>query len=231
MGYKNQVFHIVALIFAASLLVWSCDSGIFSSDTDKDKLPGVFPLEVGNAWVYERNNFNNGETSYDTLYIPGKYQGHFKYTWDPANYYSIINNEEQYLIFYGGFNGDSLVFEEPPVIWSFYPDKKGWVEFDDFSEFYDVYADSIYIDIIKDYPVLDRTENVYKETWYYYYGKTQIIYHSNSGFIKIIGMNLSDTVRTTTLVERLTDFYPPDTTSVLNSSVGMQLQRYPIKFE
>jgi hypothetical protein len=111
----KTIFSFILLI---GVLI-SCEKEEESSDTLNLQLPTEFPLEVGNAWVYERT-FNNGTSFYDTLYITGTYEDYFIYSWNPGIYGSLVKNENNKLLNCGYINQSETVIYNSPDTWLIY---------------------------------------------------------------------------------------------------------------
>ena len=113
--------NIILLLIAFITILYSCKND--DVDLPTNELPIIFPLEVGNAWKYERKYYENGilDTSYfDTLYIAGLYQDYFLYTWNPEQYYNLVKNVDNKLIRYGYIDlMDTIMYYEPDI-WAFY---------------------------------------------------------------------------------------------------------------
>jgi hypothetical protein len=156
----------------ALLLTLVLISLFLSCEKDNDninthELPSRFPLEVRNAWKYERIYYENGsvDTSYlDTLYIAGNYQDYFLYSWSPKDYYSLVKNSDNKLVNYGRIDPSDTTFYGEGIIWSFYG-KSGC--FDPLSyenyDFWDSEVDSFCISIEDNKEYFGEKWNTYVE--------------------------------------------------------------------
>ena len=186
-----------------------------TSSNSGNGLPSEFPLEEGNAWIYERVGYENGiqnTTLLDTLYIAGKYEDYFLYSWNPESYYSLIKNYDSKLIDYGIITNSDTIFYDVPHIWNFYGvsgnlDSTNYVNYD-FSN-----IDSAYISVLSDEEYFDKTYDTYLFEERYL---TPAPYFRMNLYINRLGYvyfeyfdeddNLMQTIR---MLEKLENFYPP----------------------
>ena len=91
---RQMLKLFLCLLFLTN--VFNCSDPASSKKNKNTRLPTEFPLEVGTAWIYEDHFYDSGETDvgYDTLYVFGKDNQYYLYSWDPTYYYSLIKNHD-----------------------------------------------------------------------------------------------------------------------------------------
>lgn len=115
-------------------------------------MPTQFPLEEGNAWVYNGKSYSDSGsyTEYtDTLYICGKYEDYFLYKWGPLGRYNLVMNEDDKLVQYGYIEDNELLIYEKPNIW-FWFGKTGRLIESDFNGYQYNPEDTISMNIVRE---------------------------------------------------------------------------------
>lgn len=158
----------ILFVFLTFLFLLSCSS---STDSNKDNhydLPTQFPLTVGNAWVYERHDYETGADTMilDTLYISGMYNDYYKYSWSPDEYCSLVKNFDNKLINFGhisfGVSPDTA-FHEKPYIWVFFGEDTGYVDIKNLDN-YSISGDCLHIAIRHDFKLFDNIYDAYVQS-------------------------------------------------------------------
>ena len=130
------------IIFVTFCIFVSCDAN--TNDSNRNMYyPASFPLEVGNAWIYNRINYENNTESLDTLYIVGQYEDFFLYSWRPDELALLVKNDSGVFANYGFIDyskPDTILYSKPSA-WFIY-DNRGLLNKSDYGE-YHVTADSI----------------------------------------------------------------------------------------
>ena len=208
--------YILIVLFLP--LFFNCSESTNSNITHYD-LPTEFPLQIGNAWIYERN-YHTGEPDsiqLDTLYIMGKFGDYYQYSWRPDENCTLVKNYDNMLLNCGyiGFNeesNDTMIYEQP-IIWFFYSQDTGYVNIEDYPD-YELQYDSVHIGIEKN---IVRFENIYEGYKVSNYGysfsvQNDVFYLTVDGFIDAYSYDsetgfLDQTVK---MVKKLQNFYPPE---------------------
>ncbi len=144
-------FVLASFILSSMVCIHSCEEADEDDLNPHIGLPTAFPLETGNAWIYERHYYEDDVDSVvlDTLYISGQYEDYFKYTWRPDEYASLVKNLDGLLLSCGRIDytgdGDTLMYEIPSI-WAFFAEDTGFVDFTKHSE-YRIYDEKIHIGI------------------------------------------------------------------------------------
>ncbi len=212
---KSFLLFLVITLLIASIA--GCKNP-FDSDKTKEDNPGTmpvsFPLEVGNAWVYE-NVIYNDDGSIDsaisqTLYIAGRYQDYFLHTWAPAYHCSLVKNENEMLVDYGEITQDGLNMYAKPYFKAIY-NRTGTIDFYSISEIDFSSFDSVRVDNIEDMVWMDEEMNTIKITSFFTGNNYMETYITDKGMMqkKVFNSNgkLSQSL---TIMETLKDTIPDD---------------------
>ncbi|MCF8308601.1 MAG: hypothetical protein K9I68_06290 [Bacteroidales bacterium] len=225
---KNKNTITIATAFIGILLTTiafnACEDREFNNPYDENveidtlnytnELPSEFPLEVGNAWEYERTYYENGEfdTSYlDTLYIAGKYQDYFLYSWDPKYYYSLVKNSDNKLVNYGSIRPNDTTFHDDPRIWAFYG-KTGCLNSTSFNNYDNSNIDSLCISIDENREYFGEKWNTYIEERTFINDRDKrVMYYTKLGVVRVKYLNENNNLSSEIImVEALDDLNPPE---------------------
>lgn len=180
-------------------------------------LPTQFPLEVGNAWIYERHYYIDELDSFflDTLYILGMHDDYYKYSWGPDYYFNLIKNNDGKLINYGmsyiGENPDTTFYTRP-YIWAYYSEDTGYIDKNIYQD-YSVYEDSIYIGIERGIRGLNYIYDAITESDIYKSVVTTKQYNIVDGFLEWQNYDYKtgELISRTKMIKKMKNFYPPGT--------------------
>lgn len=208
----------ILFAFFPFLFLLSCSSSTNSNKDNHYDLPTQFPLTVGNAWVYERHDYETGADSMilDTLYISGMYNDYYKYSWSPDEYYLLVKNFDNKLLIFGNISfGDypDTAFFDKPCIGEFFGEDTGYVNIKNFDNYYLMWY-CLHIAIIHDFKLFDNIYDAYvtskidtiadaviSEQFTTIEGLVQWNYY-DTGTGELTGM--------TKMIAKYTNFYPPN---------------------
>ena len=210
---KITFYFLLAITFSICV---SCSDSTTNSNNDFG-LPNEFPLEEGNAWIYERTSYENGlrdSTILDTLYITGRFEDYYLYTWSPTEYLAMVKNIDDKLVCYGTINNyNSTIdtfFYDFPSIWAFYGET-GYIDSSYFENYYYNEEDSLYISIVEYLEFFDKiyetyvAQNTINSSWYY----RRDAYINKLGFARWEYFDeANNLIESTEMIEILDDFYP-----------------------
>ena len=162
---KKIIFFSFLLSIIAICI--SCTDTTTSSNSGYG-LPNEFPLQEGNAWIYERAYYENGlrnSTELDTLYIAGRFEDYYLYSWRPEVYFSLVKNYDNKLVNLGSIHihdtGIDTTFYDLPNIWAFYGET-GYIDSTYFTNYSNTFVDSEFISILPDEEYFDEQYDTYK---------------------------------------------------------------------
>lgn len=176
---KRIIFFIIIFLF------FGC-SDFFAPENDN--LPSEFPLKIGQKWIYDRTYYSAGEVDSvqtDTLFIVGKWDDYYLYSWNPSEYFSLVRNYDNKLVNFGSIlitNADTL-FHQIPYVWAFYEEKENSVPD---LEGYNYFGDSLFISVSHNEKWFGKIYDTYKleskgiNSNYY----RKIVYYNILGFVK-----------------------------------------------
>jgi len=210
---KKQILSLTFLTILI-LVSFSCEE---DENNNTNQLPTEFPLEVGNAWVYERNDYENGavDTSYlDTLYIAGKHQDYFLYSWNPKEYYSLVKNSDNKLICYGSIKQNDTTFFDKASIWYFYG-KTGCLDSTSFANYYyKPDMDSACISVDKNREYFGEKWNTYimKKTFEFDDEVKTLTYYNKIGLVdsKVFNNENNNLITEKIIIKELKNVNPPE---------------------
>jgi hypothetical protein len=211
---KKQILPLTFLAILV-LVIFSCEK---DENNNTNELPNKFPLEVGNAWKYERTYYEKGaiDTSYlDTLYIAGKHQDYFLYSWNPRSYYNLVKNSDNKLVNYGVINPNDTTFFDDAYIWSFYG-KTGCLDSTSFVNYnYNSDIDSFCISIDENREYFGEKWNTYTEKRTYKKDRDKMLTHYNNlGYVSFRDFDENDNLtHETVMIEELEGITPPELSS------------------
>ncbi len=179
-------------------------------------LPNQFPLESGNAWIYERHYYESGTDSMvlDTLYILGRHNEYYKYSWSPNVRYNLVKNQNNKLINFGYVNmsdpPDTTIYHFP-IIWMFFGEDTGFVDLEPYQNDYMFFWDSIHIGIKKDIKKFDNLYDAFITTNIKSSKPYGNQFSTVDGFIQWTEYNSEngEINRTVVMKQKMKDFYPP----------------------
>ena len=205
---------IAFFYFLVSIVVIciSCSNSTTGSNSSYG-LPNEFPLEEGNAWIYERTYYEYGildTTILDTLYIAGRFEDYYLYSWNPENYFSLVKNIDNKLVCFGSIFSDTT-FYDLPNIWAFYGET-GNIDSTYYAGYSYTNIDSEYIDILHDEEYFDKNYDTYKKEQGLIESYSYNSIHQYLNKLGFVYWELFDEdnnlVGTTEMIEILDNFYP-----------------------
>jgi len=205
-------FVLIILLVSAIVICISCSDSTTSNNSGYG-LPHEFPLQEGNAWIYERAYYENGlkdSTRLDTLYIAGRFEDYYLYTWNPEEYFVLVKNYENKLVAFGHINSDTT-FYNLPSIWAFYGET-GYIDSTYYANYSYTNIDSQYISILPDEQYFEEHYDTYKDEKYSieshsYKSIHQYVNKMGFGYWELFDEN-NNLTETTEMIEMLEDFYP-----------------------
>jgi len=209
---KTTKFLLIGL--TSLVILFSCESDDNNSNATHE-LPSEFPLEVGNAWEYERTFYENGaiDTSYlDTLYIAGKYQDYFLWYWDSWNHYVLVKNSDNKLLYYGTIEPNDTIFRDEPGVWAFYG-KTGCLDSTSFANYYyNSNIDSFCISIDENREYFGEKWDTYIEKRTYKDNRDKTLHYYNKlGFVEFTGFDKNNNLTFEhIMIKKLENANPPE---------------------
>ena len=211
-------FIFISFLVTIMTIFTSCSDT--TSSNNGYGLPNEFPLEEGNAWIYEKVSYTNElrDTAFiDTLYIAGKFEDYYLYTWNPEHNISLVKNIDNKLVCYGHINSYNsqidTIFFDLTEIWAFYGET-GYID----STYYTNYSygniDSEYISILPNEEYFDKKYDTYRReiTFFeFYFCKSMRQYTNKLGFVCWEFFDEDNNLfRTDKMIEKLENFYPEE---------------------
>ena len=207
----------VSLLVSVIVICISCSDSTTSSNSGYG-LPNEFPLEEGNAWIYERAYYENGlrdSTILDTLYIAGRFEDYYLYSWNPEEYFNLVKNYDNKLVNFGSIyiheTGIDTTFYDSPSIWAFYGET-GYIDSTYFENYNYYENDSLYISIIENEEYFDRRYDTYvTERKRIEYFSHRFQYLNKLGFAKWEYFDENGVIsHGAEMIEILENFYPEE---------------------
>ena len=208
-------FMLFSLLIAIIGILINCSDSTTTSSGSDNNLPYEFPLKEGNAWVYETVVYGETwqDTILDTLYIAGKYEDYYLYSWEPSFYFSLVKNIDNKLVNCGMIADIDTIFYDLPYIWAFYGET-GYIDSSHYLNYYYADIDSEYISILPKEIYLGGSYDTYKREITYvegFYFKEMNQYTNRLGFacweIFDENNNLDQTIE---MIEKLENVYPKE---------------------
>ena len=198
-------------------------------------LPNEFPLEEGNAWIYEKVYYINelrDTTLIDTLYIAGKFEDYYLYTWNPEHYISLVKNTDNKFVCFGYIDsyGSEIdtVFYDFPEIWAFYGET-GQIDSTYYLNYSYTNIDSEYISILPDEEFLNSQYDTYRREITFsevLFCKIMHQFTNKLGFICWEWFDEdNDLFRTDKMIEKLENFYPEEILNNKNQNISKSLNK------
>jgi len=235
---KNIILFCLLLIIIAICI--SCSNSTTGSNSSYD-LPNEFPLEEGNAWIYERVYYENGvqdTTILDTLYIAGRFEDYYLYTWSPEFHVSLVKNIDNKFVCFGYIDsyGSEIdtVFYDFPEIWAFYGET-GQIDSTYYLNYSYTNIDSEYISILPDEEFFNKRYDTYRREITFsevLFCKVMYQLTNKLGFVRweFIDEDYNLT-GTDEMIEKLEDFYPEEILTNKNQNTSKSLNQKRIYFQ
>jgi len=222
-----------------SFTIISCDTEDDTKDTNNVRpLPTEFPLEVGNAFVYERLYYTNNQldsTVLDTLYVYEMEGSYYKYSFRPWEYYNLVKNVPNMFLSYGTIyfsaqKKDTFMYDKPDV-WMLYG-FEGSIDTSEYSANYDLDVESWEIEVENEMKFAGNIYNAYKNIFNhgtdYTVSPKREVYAIEDGFAQWNYYDADNNlVRQTKLKTVLKDTFPPTKKSSAQKSKNLdELVKY-----